>query len=73
MSKFVLLSSLLTNGAAKGQTLNPSFLVLNIFGGVLSKKHEVRGACRLRVRAQLLTPGCRQSSTSGRAAWTGRL
>ena len=42
VSKFVLMSSLLTNGAAKGQSLNPTFLALNVFGGVLSKKLEVR-------------------------------
>ena len=41
VSKFVLMSSLLTNGAAKGQGLNPTFLALNVFGGVLSKKLEV--------------------------------
>ena len=41
VSKFVLLSSLLTNGKAVGQGLNPTFLLLNIFGGVLDKKHEV--------------------------------
>ena len=37
----VMLSSLLTNGAAKGQGTNPNFLFLNLFGGVLNKKHEV--------------------------------
>ncbi|KAK9839047.1 hypothetical protein WJX74_008408 [Apatococcus lobatus] len=36
----VMLSSLLTNGAAKGQGTNPNFLFLNLFGGVLNKKHE---------------------------------
>ena len=41
VSKFVLMSSLLTNGAAKGQGFNPTFLALNVFGGVLSKKLEV--------------------------------
>ena len=44
VSKFVLLSSLLTNGAAKGQGFNPSFLFLNLAGGVLDKKHQVRPA-----------------------------
>ncbi|KAK9868358.1 hypothetical protein WJX84_007812 [Apatococcus fuscideae] len=36
----VMLSSLLTNGGAVGQGLNPNFLFLNLFGGVLNKKHD---------------------------------
>ncbi|KAK9819986.1 hypothetical protein WJX72_004808 [[Myrmecia] bisecta] len=36
--KFVLMTSLLTNGAAVGQGLNPAYVFLNLFGGVLSKK-----------------------------------
>lgn len=36
--KFVLLSSLLTNGARSGQLMNPQYLLLNAFGGVLLQK-----------------------------------
>ncbi|KAK9794319.1 hypothetical protein WJX73_007264 [Symbiochloris irregularis] len=46
VSKFVLMSSLLTNGKAIGQGLNPTFLLLNIFGGVLDKKHEAENYLR---------------------------
>jgi len=38
--KFVLISSLLTNGLMSGQLLNPQFLLLNSFGGVLFHKHQ---------------------------------
>eukprot|EP00271_Cylindrocystis_brebissonii_P011748 TRINITY_DN29672_c0_g1_i1.p1 TRINITY_DN29672_c0_g1~~TRINITY_DN29672_c0_g1_i1.p1 ORF type:complete len:435 (+),score=52.88 TRINITY_DN29672_c0_g1_i1:85-1305(+) len=38
VQKFVLISSILTNGAAWGQLLNPSYLILNVFGGVLIAK-----------------------------------
>ena len=41
VKKFILMSSLLTNGAAAGQGLNPGYVVLNLFGGVLTKKLEV--------------------------------
>ena len=37
------MSSLLTNGAAAGQRLNPNYLFLQAFGGVLSNKLEVSG------------------------------
>ncbi|KAK9797819.1 hypothetical protein WJX73_002081 [Symbiochloris irregularis] len=40
VSKFVLMSSLLTNARAIGQGLNPIFLLINGFGGVLDKKHK---------------------------------
>ena len=38
--KFVLCSSLLTNGPAAGQLLNPQFLLLNAFGGLLTIKRS---------------------------------
>jgi len=38
VKKFVLMSSLLTNGRAAGQGTNPNFVVLNLFGGVLDEK-----------------------------------
>jgi uncharacterized protein YbjT (DUF2867 family) len=38
VKKFVLMSSLLTNGAAVGQSFNPNYLFLNLFGGVLKEK-----------------------------------
>jgi nucleoside-diphosphate-sugar epimerase len=38
VTKFVLLSSLLTNAPAVGQADNPNYKFLNIFGGVLDHK-----------------------------------
>ena len=38
VGKFVLMSSLLTNGAAVGQAWNPGYVFLNLFGGVLTQK-----------------------------------
>ena len=38
--KFVLCSSLLTNGLAAGQLLNPQYLLLNAVGGILSVKRS---------------------------------
>ena len=36
--KIVLISSLLTNGLLAGQLLNPQYLLLNAFGGILLQK-----------------------------------
>lgn len=41
VKKFVLMSSLLTNGRDAGQGTNPNFVVLNLFGGVLDQKLKV--------------------------------
>ena len=41
VKKFVLMSSLLTNGREAGQGTNPNFIVLNLFGGVLDQKLKV--------------------------------
>ncbi|KAG2446883.1 hypothetical protein HYH02_008039 [Chlamydomonas schloesseri] len=38
VTKFVLVSSLLTNAAAVGQSNNPNYRFLNLFGGVLDAK-----------------------------------
>ncbi|KAG8075740.1 hypothetical protein GUJ93_ZPchr0006g43048 [Zizania palustris] len=38
ISRFVLISSILVNGAAMGQFLNPAYIVLNLFGLVLVAK-----------------------------------
>lgn len=47
VSKFVLLSSILTNGKAVGQGTNPAFIFLELFsGGVLSKKLAAEKALR---------------------------
>ena len=40
--KFVLQTSILTNGKAKGEGLNPVFLLLNGITGALDKKLEVK-------------------------------
>lgn len=37
--KFVLVTSLLTNGAAAGQIFNKNYVILNLFGGVLVLKN----------------------------------
>lgn len=39
VQRFVLVSSLLTNGLAAGEGLNPQYLLLNAFGGVLLAKN----------------------------------
>ena len=41
VKKFVLQTSILTNGKAIGEGLNPIFLVLNAVTGALDKKLEV--------------------------------
>eukprot|EP01041_Mallomonas_annulata_P002378 gene2378-4621_t len=38
--KFILVTSLLTNGLVAGQLFNPQFLLLNSFGGILQWKRE---------------------------------
>ena len=42
VKKFVLQTSILTNGKAIGEGLNPIFLVLNAVTGALDKKLEVK-------------------------------
>lgn len=46
VSKFVLLTSLLTNAKAAGQGDNPNYKFLNLFGGVLDNKLEAEKALR---------------------------
>lgn len=38
VNRFILVSSILVNGAAMGQLLNPSYVILNVFGLVLIAK-----------------------------------
>jgi nucleoside-diphosphate-sugar epimerase len=38
INRLVLISSILTNGAAIGQLLNPAYIILNIFGLTLVAK-----------------------------------
>lgn len=38
MGRFILVSSLLVNGAAMGQILNPAYIILNVFGLTLVAK-----------------------------------
>jgi nucleoside-diphosphate-sugar epimerase len=46
VARFVLLTSLLTNGRAAGQAWNPAYLFLNLFGGVLTAKLGAEQALR---------------------------
>jgi hypothetical protein len=45
VKKFVLQTSILTNGKAIGEGFNPIFLVLNAITGALDKKLEVLSFC----------------------------
>lgn len=47
---FVLVSSLLTNAKAVGQQNNPNYIILQLFGGVLEEKLQVR--CRFSVNSR---------------------
>ena len=38
VTRFILISSILVNGAAMGQILNPAYIILNVFGLVLIAK-----------------------------------
>lgn len=38
VNRFILVSSILVNGAAMGQLLNPAYIVLNVFGLTLVAK-----------------------------------
>lgn len=49
VKKFVLQTSILTNGKAIGEGLNPIFLVLNAVTGALDKKLAVRSGWRMLV------------------------
>lgn len=40
VNRFILVSSILVNGAAIGQILNPAYIILNVFGLSLIAKHE---------------------------------
>ena len=53
VKKFVLMSSLLTNGREAGQGTNPNFIVLNLFGGVLDQKLKV-GRCKLNCKCKCI-------------------
>lgn len=46
VNKFVLISSILVNGAAMGQLLNPAYLFLNIFGLTLVAKLQAENHIR---------------------------
>lgn len=56
---FVLLSSLLTNGLAAGQLLNPQFLLLNAAGGILAIKRatELHLQAQSRLSYTIVRPG----------------
>lgn len=43
VTRFVLVSSILVNGAAMGQLLNPAYIVLNLFGLVLARCEAAGG------------------------------
>jgi hypothetical protein len=57
--KVVLISSLLTNGFVSGQFLNPSFILLNLFGGILLQKRaaEIYLSRQIGVDFTILRPG----------------
>lgn len=59
VSRFVLVSSLLTNGFRSGQTFNPQFLLLNAFGGVLVNKRqaELRLQDQKQMQFTIVRPG----------------
>ncbi|KAJ6333260.1 hypothetical protein OIU77_009178 [Salix suchowensis] len=46
VKRFILISSILVNGAAMGQMLNPAYLFLNIFGLTLVAKHKAENHIR---------------------------
>ena len=46
IDRFVLVSSILTNGRAIGQEKSPGFVITNAFGGVLDEKLEAENALR---------------------------
>ncbi|KAF9672551.1 hypothetical protein SADUNF_Sadunf11G0054000 [Salix dunnii] len=46
VKRFILISSILVNGAAMGQALNPAYLFLNIFGLTLVAKHKAENHIR---------------------------
>lgn len=58
ITRFVLVSSILTNGAAWGQALNPSYLILNLFGLVLIAKLQAeRYIQRSGINYTIVRPG----------------
>lgn len=65
--KLVLVSSLLTNGAAAGQALNPNYILLNIFGLVLIAKLQAEKEIqRSGIDYTIVRPGgLRNDSPSG--------
>ena len=46
VTRFVLISSILVNGAAMGQLLNPAYIVLNLLGLTLVTKLEAENHIR---------------------------
>lgn len=46
VARFVLVSSILVNGAAMGQLLNPAYIVLNLFGLTLVAKLQAENHIR---------------------------
>ena len=46
VNKFVMVSSILANGLAAGQALNPQYVLLNTFGGVLFWKYKAESYLR---------------------------
>ncbi|GAB2296902.1 hypothetical protein Dimus_031003 [Dionaea muscipula] len=46
VDRFILISSILVNGAAMGQLLNPAYIILNVFGLVLVAKLQAENYIR---------------------------
>ena len=62
VKKLVLMTSLLTNAREAGQGLNPGFIFLNLFGGVLDAKLEARSTQQPPSAAGLLISAVRCAS-----------
>jgi len=63
--KFVLVSSILTNGRAIGQEKNPGFVITNAFGGVLDEKLQAEYFLRKSgLDFTIVRPGGLKDSTS---------
>ncbi|CAL9077946.1 unnamed protein product, partial [Musa acuminata var. zebrina] len=47
VNRFILVSSILVNGAAMGQILNPAYIILNVFGLTLIAKLQASNTSKI--------------------------